>query len=543
MTVQECHIRKPIQPLDIGENCPLEFQLAKIFVTGTVYYVIFATPRHLCVRELSMIHVPSGGRTMDKKILVVSMIILSLLLAGCLSRVPTLTEALQNRDFATAKKLIAKGADVHAKDEDGNTPLAYAAWVNSTEIVTLLISKGADVNAKDEYGRTPLHKTALNNSTEVAALLISKGADVNAKNKYGTTPLHKAARLNSTEVATLLISKGADVNAKDRFGRTPLDIAQDNHHTKFIAAALPGELLKSEKIKTTTLIARGSVNERDTDTNTALHRTAALNGQAQIEQLIVAGAKINIVNKKGDTPLHFAARTHSGDAVDALLRAGGNPYKVNVSGESALSIAVESGDEDLIGAFVLAGIDVSAIANLTQEKAQREWEAEQEQKRQAEAKRLAKKAEIEAAIAARNARDAHTLQTVTTLTQITLGAQAQRNAADAAAAATRQAAATERLAAAAERQPVATAGGNQSGDANRCVQVTQRDGQREWVNNCNELITVALCVVGQCGSIGTYYNGGKFHLSGRQRYSTSADTTIQYRACFGYANPGKNGCN
>ena len=78
-----------------------------------------------------------------------------------------------------------------------------------------------------------------------------------------------------------------------------MDIAQDNHHTKLMAAlhhtkisaALPGELLKSEKIKTTTLIARGSVNERDTDTNTALHRTAALNGQAQIEQLIVAGRR------------------------------------------------------------------------------------------------------------------------------------------------------------------------------------------------------------------------------------------------------------
>ena len=103
--------------------------------------------------------------------------------------------------------------------------------------------------------------------------------------------------------------------------------------------------------------------------------------------------------------------------------------------------------------------------------------------------------------------------------------------------------ATERLATAAERQPATTAGGNQSGDANRCVQVTQRDGQREWVNNCNELITVALCVVGQCGSTGTYYNGGKFHLSGQQRYSTPADTAIEYRVCFGYTKPGKNGCN
>ena len=45
--------------------------------------------------------------------------------------------------------------DVNAKD-DGRTPLSYAASWGDEEIAELLIAKGADVNAKDEDGTTPL---------------------------------------------------------------------------------------------------------------------------------------------------------------------------------------------------------------------------------------------------------------------------------------------------------------------------------------------------------------------------------------------------
>ena len=115
-----------------------------------------------------------------------------------------------------ARLLIASGADVNAKAENGNTILHWAASVSPPEIVKLLIANGAEVNAKDEDDRTPLHEATVNNfhAAEVARLLIANGADVDAKGKTGWTPLILAVNNNSVEVAKVLLENGADVNVK-----------------------------------------------------------------------------------------------------------------------------------------------------------------------------------------------------------------------------------------------------------------------------------------------------------------------------------------
>jgi len=60
-------------------------------------------------------------------------------------------------------------------------------------VVELLIAKGADISAKNKNGCTPLHAAALGDQKEVVELLIAKGANINAKDNDGHTPLHTAA--------------------------------------------------------------------------------------------------------------------------------------------------------------------------------------------------------------------------------------------------------------------------------------------------------------------------------------------------------------
>ena len=155
--------------------------------------------------------------------------IAAVVLVGCastqLSESPTVKapdisihKAADDGNIEAIKQHIAAGTDVNLNDEW--TPLHAAA---NKEIAELLIAKGADINAKDDTGGTPLFWAALEGNEEVAELLIRQGADVNAAGQKGWTALHWAVAMARKKSVELLIGEGADVNAKDLIYGTPLD--------------------------------------------------------------------------------------------------------------------------------------------------------------------------------------------------------------------------------------------------------------------------------------------------------------------------------
>lgn len=78
--------------------------------------------------------------------------------------------AIVKGDLATVKKLLEYGASVDEKC-NGLTPLMLAARYNNVEIAKLLLAKGANVKAKDEKGITALKYAEASNAKEVAAVL------------------------------------------------------------------------------------------------------------------------------------------------------------------------------------------------------------------------------------------------------------------------------------------------------------------------------------------------------------------------------------
>jgi len=101
---------------------------------------------------------------------------------------------------------------VDARDRQRRTPLhrliEYGSVMrNYGGIARLLIDRGgADVNARDSNGNTPLHYAAQWNSKDVVKLLRDHGADMNAKNSSERTALDEAV---GNKVADLLRSLGA----------------------------------------------------------------------------------------------------------------------------------------------------------------------------------------------------------------------------------------------------------------------------------------------------------------------------------------------
>ena len=59
-------------------------------------------------------------------------------------------------NIEAVKQHLTAGTDVDARDAEDKTPLQHAAYWGHKEIAELLIAKGADVNAKDNTGTTTL---------------------------------------------------------------------------------------------------------------------------------------------------------------------------------------------------------------------------------------------------------------------------------------------------------------------------------------------------------------------------------------------------
>jgi ankyrin repeat protein len=135
------------------------------------------------------------------------------------------------------KLFLEAGMNPDAKTYDGKTALMGATRGGHVEIVQALLANGAEVNAKDNEGMTPLFKVQ---KIEVAQALLDKGADVNANNNYNWTPLMYAAQDGHNAVIQLLLTKGAKISAKDGQGRTALMKAAERGHVDSVKALLAG---------------------------------------------------------------------------------------------------------------------------------------------------------------------------------------------------------------------------------------------------------------------------------------------------------------
>lgn len=202
--------------------------------------------------------------------------------------------AVGTPETPSIEQYLALGADVNMYSDIAR-PLHAAALTGNTNIVKELLARGAQVNAKDNMGNTPLFYAVQNvyNNKEMAEqkiqLLIASGADVNVKNTQGASPLHQA---RTADIAQLLVDAGANLNAKDAQGNTPLM-----------------SFANLERIEW--FVEQGAdINARNNAGNTLLHKIAKFANASNaplirtlIEEL---NADATAQNDQGETPLNAA---------------------------------------------------------------------------------------------------------------------------------------------------------------------------------------------------------------------------------------------
>ena len=146
-----------------------------------------------------------------------------------LDATPSLVTAGLARDeeFFVAERL--------AQVYEGDTALHAAAFSYDTAMARELVARGANIRARNRRGAEPLHAATMGgpgaahwNPTQqrtVILSLVEAGADPNAKAAGGVTPLHRAVRNRCSAAVEALLSVGADPHLANDSGSIASDLA------------------------------------------------------------------------------------------------------------------------------------------------------------------------------------------------------------------------------------------------------------------------------------------------------------------------------
>jgi ankyrin repeat protein len=146
----------------------------------------------------------------------------------------SLFSAALDGDIWAIRQSLDSGADMDARDKDGQTPLHYAIKHGGPKACAMLLDSGADMEAKDNDGNTALHHAANGGKNEICSILTGRGADINTKDNDGNTPLHCAAWAGHIDICALLAENGANVTARDNRGWAPWRRAAWAEHTDVV---------------------------------------------------------------------------------------------------------------------------------------------------------------------------------------------------------------------------------------------------------------------------------------------------------------------
>lgn len=130
-------------------------------------------------------------------------------------------KAVKDRDVNTAIELSSKPGTtvVNTRDGDtGETAVHIVTRRGDLGWLGLLYQKGANLNAKDREGNTALILATLTRWNDGVVTLIRLKAQVNAQNRMGETALLKAVQARDLELVKLLTDAGANPDLADNSG-------------------------------------------------------------------------------------------------------------------------------------------------------------------------------------------------------------------------------------------------------------------------------------------------------------------------------------
>ena len=217
-------------------------------------------------------------------------------------------------------------------------PLHLACYSGHKHIVEFLIEEhGADLTQIDQQGMSPLHYAACSGQCDVVRCLIEYKADLYSGLKGVGTPLHSAVSAGKLNVVQYFVNElNVSPNVSDYIGFTPLHCACLNGDTKIIQFFIENKDC--------------DLSSRNINKNPPL-MLAVHNGHLKAVDLMVKTKRCDLLMKdhNDNNMLHVAAQNGHLDIVKYIISE--QLIDLNIKGyvgKTALSAACYSGHEDVV---------------------------------------------------------------------------------------------------------------------------------------------------------------------------------------------------
>ena len=252
-----------------------------------------------------------------------------------------------------------------AEDNQGKTPLLYAAECGYTEIIKIFLRTAASIELDNEAYQQAANAAAKRGHLDTMKFFISVNGYIRGNRllqaasstgqflvveyllhndptslasdpSLGPNPLVLAASKGHNEVVRTLLRYGVCVNIADNPGQTPLHHAVKNGRCHVVR---------------TLIHHHANVNASDMEGNTPLHSAAmAVKSRELVKALLKAGAKRDAVAMLNQTPMHIVAREECYQSVD-LLRCPENINTRDWEGKLPLYYAIHKKDLEKVKAL------------------------------------------------------------------------------------------------------------------------------------------------------------------------------------------------
>lgn len=228
----------------------------------------------------------------------------------CLSKTNPLLLCLKNNDIEGVK-LFQKKVDLETFiiDDEGKTPLIYAASRGQHKLMKFLIKIGVKTNVLDAHHTSPLMYCVYEEDYKGMKILLDAGADINTLVFGRKSCLFIAIENNDLNLVKFLVEHGADIELEDSNGKTAIFLAADKN--KNICKYL---------------VKCGAKLDKLTNDDTSLLITAIEKQNPWlVNKCLESRTNINQRNKKGITPLIAAYKIDDKSTVFKLMDLGADP--------------------------------------------------------------------------------------------------------------------------------------------------------------------------------------------------------------------------